>query len=307
MPDFDTRRPPGTKRPSKLHVFVVASGQHFSAVASRLHISTRALSIILLALLDVILIVWAVETPVDQLGQEIQPQPTPAYRAAVESDLSNRAPRGHAPYVRAEWLEETVWADVRQFLRDPGAVLERVREQMGSGGASAELEERRAELSKRLAGKHKERDRWLHLYAQGHISDAELETHLTDLRAQIGNLTLLLESVEDELKAQREYVQVAETTEAWLLRLKARVEEVEGDSPEAYQKRRKLVKLLVAGITAGKHDDGSRDVRITYRFGPPEPFPEEDVFASGVENGPAQLALKHSSNCAGEISRMPPI
>jgi hypothetical protein len=30
-----------------------------------------------------------------------------------------RAPRGHAPYVRAEWLEETVWADVRQFLRDP--------------------------------------------------------------------------------------------------------------------------------------------------------------------------------------------
>jgi len=93
---------------------------------------------------------------------------------------------------------------------------------MGSGDASAELEERRADLSKRLAGKHKERDRWLHLYAQGHISDAELETHLTDLRAQIGNPTLLLESVEDELKAQREYVQVAETTQAWLLQLRAR-------------------------------------------------------------------------------------
>jgi len=50
-------------------------------------------------------------------------------------------------------------------------------------------------------------------------------------RAQIGNLTLLLESVEEKLKDQREYVQVAETTEAWLLRFKARVEEVEGDSP----------------------------------------------------------------------------
>jgi hypothetical protein len=74
------------------------------------------------------------------------------------------------------------------------------------------------------------------------------------------------------------------------------VEEVEGDSPEAYQKRRELVKLLVAGITAGKHDDGSPDVRITYRFGPPEPYPEEDMFASGVEDGPAQLARKHSSN-----------
>jgi hypothetical protein len=69
-------------------MFVVASGQHFSEVASRLHISARALSIILLALLDVILIVWAVETPADQLGQEIQPQPTPAYEVQGESQLS---------------------------------------------------------------------------------------------------------------------------------------------------------------------------------------------------------------------------
>jgi hypothetical protein len=209
--------------------------------------------------------------------------------------------------VRAEWLEETVWADVRQFLEDPGAVLERVREQMASDDATTELEERRADLTKRLASKHKERDRWLHLYTQGHISDPELETHLTDLRAQLANLQLLLESVEDELEAKRQYVRVAETTQAWLVRLRARVEEVEGDSPEAYQKRRELVKLLVAGITAGKREDGSPDVRITYRFGPPEPFREEDGFVSGVENGPAQLALKHSSKRSGGISRIPPI
>ena len=120
-------------------------------------------------------------------------------------------------------------------------------------------------------------------------------------------LCTYLESVEDELKAQREYVQVAETTEAWLLRLRARVEVVEGDSPEAYQKRRELLKLLVAGITAGKHHDGSPEVRITYRFGPSEPYPNEDVFASGVETGPAQFAPNHSSNCTGEISRTPPI
>jgi site-specific DNA recombinase len=215
------------------------------------------------------------------------------YRCNDDHSLRlHRAEKGHAPYVRAGWLEETVWADVRQFIRDPGALLERAREQMGSGDASAELKERRTDLSKRLAGKHKERDRWLHLYTQGHISDPELDTHLTDLRVQIGNLTLLLESVEDELKAQREYVQVAETTEAWLVRLRARVQEVEGDSPEAYHKRRELVKLLVAGITAGKHEDGSLDVRITYRFGPPEPYREEDMFASGVENGSSRYRVR---------------
>jgi hypothetical protein len=85
------------------------------------------------------------------------------------------------------------------------------------------------------------------------------------------------------------------------------VQEVEGDSPEAYQKRRELVKLLMAGITAGKHEGGSLDVRITYRFGPSEPYREEEMFASGVENAPAQFALKHSSNRSGGISRTPPI
>jgi site-specific DNA recombinase len=113
----------------------------------------------------------------------------PYYRCNEEhARRIHRAPRGHAPYVNAPWLEEKVWADVRQFLRDPGVVLERVREEMESDGASAELEARHTDLTGRLAVKDKERDRWLHLYAQGHISDAELETHLADLRAQLDNL-----------------------------------------------------------------------------------------------------------------------
>jgi hypothetical protein len=28
--------------------------------------------------------------------------------------------------VRAEWIEELVWSDVRSFLKNPGEVLERV-------------------------------------------------------------------------------------------------------------------------------------------------------------------------------------
>ena len=43
-----------------------------------------------------------------------------------------KTPPHRAPYVRAEWLEETVWADVRRFLENPGEVLERVRKQIGS-------------------------------------------------------------------------------------------------------------------------------------------------------------------------------
>ena len=49
-----------------------------------------------------------------------------------------RGPIHEAPYVPAEWLEEIVWADVRQFLENPGETLARVREQMGSDDASTE-------------------------------------------------------------------------------------------------------------------------------------------------------------------------
>jgi site-specific DNA recombinase len=98
---------------------------------------------------------------------------------------SHRTPRHKAPFVNAEWLEEKVWADVRRFLEDPGEVLERIQAQMESDDETAELEERHADLSSRLAAKHKERDRWLHLYTQAHISEGELEIHLADLRTSL--------------------------------------------------------------------------------------------------------------------------
>jgi hypothetical protein len=61
-------------------------------------------------------------------------------------------------------------------------------------------------------------------------------------------------------------------------------EKVEEDTEEAFEKRRQLVKLLVAGITAGRDEDGQLDVRITYRFGPPEHTHQEDMFVGGVQS-----------------------
>jgi len=80
MPDFDTRSPPGTKRPSKLKLFVAVSKQHISAVASRLRTSARVqlrdknmiqllglgLSFLLLTVLAGVIIDWAAMTTADQ-------------------------------------------------------------------------------------------------------------------------------------------------------------------------------------------------------------------------------------------------
>ncbi len=56
--------------------------------------------------------------------------------------ISNRAERGahrtvqphRAPHVSAPWLEDLVWEDVKRFVRNPGEVLERVREQFRDEG-----------------------------------------------------------------------------------------------------------------------------------------------------------------------------
>ena len=97
MPDFDTRTRQEPVQPSILKMFVAASKQHMSAVASRLRASARVQlrnknilrlsgiggGILLLAVGAVVTIVWAVlrhpQTPADQLDQELQPTPTPAY------------------------------------------------------------------------------------------------------------------------------------------------------------------------------------------------------------------------------------
>src|SRR5918994_2267149 len=95
MPDFDTRKPQEPDRPSRLHLFVVASKQHIFAVGRSIARTMRrhwrlGLSISFLAVLAWIVPVWAghyvethseqvdekldwaVETPREQLGQKIK-------------------------------------------------------------------------------------------------------------------------------------------------------------------------------------------------------------------------------------------
>ncbi|HEV2741628.1 MAG TPA: recombinase zinc beta ribbon domain-containing protein, partial [Rubrobacter sp.] len=228
--------------------------------------------------------------------------------------VSHRTDRGagsvrphRAPNVSAPWLEALVWQDVRQFLEDPGETLRRVREQRASGAADAtgELEARHADLGRRLAAKQAEKDRYVKLYAQGHISKQELETYLLDLKNQIGNLRLLVEAAEADLSQKQDDALAARNTEAWLLTLGKRLAEVEENTDEAFEKRRTLVKLLVERIDVGRGEDGRTRVRTTYRFGPPgeSAEQEESDFAAGVQNSCGNLAAKRKPSGATSRQR----
>src|SRR5215203_4681697 len=208
-----------------------------------------------------------------------------------------KGPPHRTAYLSAEWLEDLVWQDVKRFLENPGEILKHVSEQLRSNDDTEELSRRRESLAKRLATKQSEKDRYVRLYAQGHISEAELETYLADLKNQTDNLRLLIASVETELSQKREHTELAQTTHAWLATLRERINEVEEDTQEAFRVRRQLVRLLVEIVTVGeKREDANTEVRITYRFDPPDRWDnEEDSVAGGVLNPPRQRITKHAT------------
>jgi site-specific DNA recombinase len=191
------------------------------------------------------------------------------------------APLHKASFVNAEWLEELVWSDVRRFLENPGEILELLREeQREAAGGAGELEARRKELAKRLSSKQAEKDRYVRAYAQGHISEEELDAYLAELKKRIDNLRVLLPSVEAERSERRERTTLTDTTHAWLLSLGRRLAEVEEDTPEGFEKRKQLVGLLAASISLGKsQQEGRTEVQITYPFGPP---PASDAGSDGL-------------------------
>jgi multidrug efflux pump subunit AcrA (membrane-fusion protein) len=157
------------------------------------------------------------------------------------------------------------------IVREVPAIVTLVLWERASADDTEELEARHADLTKRLATKHKERDRYIRPCAQGYITEGELDGYLADLRTQTDNLRLLLESVEADLTQRQEETELAASTEAWLTSLKERIHEVEGDSEEAFRARRQLVRLPVDGIVIEDKRKGEEPrVRTTYRFDEPE-------------------------------------
>jgi hypothetical protein len=78
---------------------------------------------------------------------------------------------------------KTQRAELENYYRLHG--LEVVGEYADDGVSDTiSLHERPADLTKRLAAKHEECDRYIRLCAQGYITEGELDGYLADLRTQ---------------------------------------------------------------------------------------------------------------------------
>src|ERR1035437_2407778 len=87
--------------------------------------------------------------------------------------------------INGEYVERVIWADIESFLRDPGEILERLRERLSMKGNERQRQQKELEqLRDRLEEKTTERERMLGLFRRGRIDDATLDQHLDLINAE---------------------------------------------------------------------------------------------------------------------------
>ena len=165
-------------------------------------------------------------------------------------------------------LEDAVWADCEQFLRNPGTALDEARQQLAERNKDVEIVvgERR-ELLAKLAGKDRERGDILALLRKGTINLNEAEQQLNDIAAQQAALQAELDRLANQQALYEAGEQQVRTAEALLESLRAQL-----DAGVDEETRRTVVRALVRCITVRPGPTGrGSEARVTVEYAFAEP------------------------------------
>ena len=194
-----------------------------------------------------------------------------SYYYRCGSQNGDRKIAGHscnAKVINSEWIEHLVWADIKGFVKNPGDVIHKLRDQMKEKLTDApKSETRRQELQQTILAKEQEKDRVLDAYRRGLIE-------IDDLDEQIKRSLQELEPLKAELaiiaanEAQRgQKVGDLVGTESLLESLRETV-----DGPLNWETKREVVEALVDDIsveTAGTGRKKTATLTVTYNFSEP--------------------------------------
>jgi site-specific DNA recombinase len=163
-------------------------------------------------------------------------------------------------------IEDTIWADIENFLRNPGQILEqlsqRVQEQ---AGASRQVEGEIALLQVALLSKKKERDLVIGLFRKGRISVGDLDTQLDQIDREETQLNQQIAELSHQSKTTETVSLQLSSVENLLLELNQAL-----DQPFTWEMKRKLVETLVKEIRVDTvQEDAKKYAQVTvgYWFG----------------------------------------
>jgi site-specific DNA recombinase len=177
-----------------------------------------------------------------------------------------------AKMLDADALEALVWEDVREFIRNPGAVLQQVRDELTAATTSRpDTDVERRKLEQQLAGKESEKGRILTLYRREQLDLPETEHQLAIIAQETETLRGLVAALDAQDAIAKNQLQQVDEAERLAELLRDRIEQIERD--DDWDTKRQLVELLVQGINVVSHGTGrgkSADLTIHYAFTHPK-------------------------------------
>ena len=144
--------------------------------------------------------------------------------------------------VRQDYLDELVWGHLMTLLSDPALVLgeleRRLRELRSSNPAGAQKSRIELELGKVTTAM----ERLLIAYQEELLSLDELRRRMPDLRKKEASLRSSLQALEARVAEQEIYLQLAESLEGFLSRLR------DAAANSSIQERQRIVRLLIKEV-----------------------------------------------------------
>ena len=107
-----------------------------------------------------------------------------------------------AKSLNGDYVERLVWADIESFLRNPGEILERLRERVSMQDSDRLRQQKELDnFTARLQQKTIERERVLGLFRRGRIDDAELDKQLDEIDVESASLQAEIDTLSRSLSA----------------------------------------------------------------------------------------------------------
>lgn len=207
--------------------------------------------------------------------------PTLRYYRCNASISGEPEKRCRMPHVPADWVEQAVWYDIRQFILEPGPALAEAQRQVRERlSRTAELDAERQRLVKRLADIERGKDNVLELLRRGRITLEDAETQLEAITQERAELQAEL----DAFRAQADLASAVEAqvadAAALLARLRERLAEIEAGGWEAKRPwiERFVSRITVEPVPADRRSKRPLRLTIEYVFG----APQEIVTASAM-------------------------
>jgi site-specific DNA recombinase len=166
----------------------------------------------------------------------------------------------HSRPIRADELDQLVWAEVRQLLEDPERVRAEIDRRLEALRTEHPAARRREALERDLTRAGGAIERLIEAYQEQLISLDELRARMPALRKRQTTLQAQLNALEGELHDAETYLKLADTLEGFLTRLSDGLDELTLDEQQ------RILRLIVREVLIGGDDD-----KITIRHSIPTP------------------------------------